>query len=164
MSCTIISVVSDQWSQIYAPLRTHQHTGWLLMRRYKSNCKFFTEMMQIGSFLVSVTIYVLKRINFGFPKKKNGWNVELGQGKTFVWNKVAWVQTTPPPLQFLLRGGGVCRQAKWHKTLRIWGPLEILSIAKLIKIKVPLHHFLNLRLVYIICAFKAKFRFKKIHK
>ena len=85
------------------------------MRRYESNCKFFTEMMQIGSFLVSLTIYVLKRINFGFPKKKNGWNVELGQGKTFVWSKVtlACVQTTPPPLQFLLRGGGGgCRQAK----------------------------------------------------
>ena len=74
------------------------------MRRNKSNRKFFTEMMQIGSFLVSLTIYVLKRINFGFPKKKNGWNVELGQGKTFVWNKVAWVQTTPPSPPIFTKG------------------------------------------------------------
>ena len=46
------------------------------MRRYKSNCKFSTEMIQIGSFLVFFTIYVLKSINFAFLKKMVG-NVGL---------------------------------------------------------------------------------------
>ena len=49
------------------------------MRRYKSNCKFFTEMIQIGSFLVFFTIYVLKSINFAFLRKMVG-NVGLWPG------------------------------------------------------------------------------------
>ena len=44
-------------------------------------------MIQIGSFLVFFTIYVLKSINFAFLKK---WLEMLysGQVKTFVWRRV----------------------------------------------------------------------------
>ena len=48
--------------------------------------------------------------------------------------------------------------------LRNGGPLEMLTIAKVIKIKVLLHQFLNLiiNFNYIKCVFKAKFRIKNI--
>ena len=66
-------------------------------------------------------------------------NVGLWPAKTLEWRRVA-------------------------QDLRNGGPLEMLTIAKVIKIKVLLHQFWNLIITfdYIVCVFKAKFRIKNI--
>ena len=62
---------------------------------------------------------------------------------------------------------GPAKTLEWRgvtQDFRNGGPLEMLTIAKLIKIKVLLHQFWNLIIDfnYIVCVVKAKFRIKNI--
>ena len=100
----------------------HIRCKWLMIsnsrplseRASKQEGCYWGEMIHIGSFLVFLTICVLKLYKF-CVFKKNGWK--------------SW---TLARLKRLCGG-------EWHKTIRNWGPLEMLSIAKVIKINTPLH-------------------------
>ena len=65
------------------------------------------------------------------------YNVGLWPAKTFEWRRLT-------------------------QDLRKGGPLEILTIAKLIKSKVLWHQFSNLKVKYIICDLYANFSIKNI--
>ena len=110
------------WSQIDAPLRTRQHTRWLL-RRYKSNCQFLPRWFRYShswSFLRSTFQYSEGLIGLivGY--------VWVWPAKTFMWRRVT-------------------------QDLRNGGPVEMLPIVKLMKMKVLLHQFSNLIFRFTLC-------------
>ena len=126
---------NDLWSQIYAPLRTRQHT----MAANEGVTKAIASLFRDDSDTVFPSIYV---------------PIIYSEGINFDWHN-GWKRWTLGQKNIRVEESNT-RLEKWRST---WNAN---TIAKLIKIKVLLHQFWNLIITYIICTFKTKFRVKNI--